>query len=140
MVYWDNFGVIFVRKGSGNDEIIRKYGLNIKYFNDLVESVLRKYNPDEIPDLVKNYQEAISRQPDLLLARYRLGLIYQQLSSCPMAVNQFKELIKIDNKLGSAHFRLAECYQKAGDFISAISEEELGRKYFKEEKWWKGRR
>ena len=43
------------------DEIIRKYGLNIKYFNDLVESVLRKYNPDEIPDLVKPAKKYIKR-------------------------------------------------------------------------------
>ena len=93
-----------------------------------------------MPDLVKNYKAAIERQPDLLLAYYRLGLIYKQLGEYPIAIGQFKELIKIDNKLGSAHFGLAECYQKVGNFNSAVSEQKLREKYTKEERWWKGRR
>ncbi len=140
LVYWDNFGVIYLRKNSGNDEVIKKYGLEIKYFNDSVESVLKKYDPAEIPDLIKNYKKAIERQPDLLLGRFRLGLIYQTLGDCTKAIEQYEEIIKLDNKLGNAHFRLAECYQKIGDIKSALSERELADKYKDNERWWRGGR
>lgn len=140
LIYWDNYGVVFAKKGSGNDEIIKKYGLSIKYFNDSIEGVLKKYPAREIPDLIENYKEAIKRQPDLLLARYRLGLIYQRLGDCETAISQFQTLVDIDHKLGSAHFRLAECYEKTGVPLLAAQEKELGKKHIKGEKWWKGRR
>ena len=140
LVYWDNFGVVFARRGYGNDEVIDKYSLDIKYFNDSVESVLKKYDPKKIPELVQNYEKAISRQPDLLLARYRLGLIYQLSGECPKAIEEYQKLLEINYKLGSAHFRLAECYQKTGEFKLAAAEESLGEKFVKKERWWKGRR
>lgn len=140
LIYWDNYGVIFAKKGSGNDEIIKKYGLSVKYLNDSIEGVLKKYPTREIPDLIENYKEALRRQPELLLARYRLGLIYQRLGDCKTAISQFQALLNIDQKLGSAHFRLSECYEKTGVFRLAAQEEELGKKYIKKEKWWKGRR
>lgn len=140
LVYWDNFGVVFLRKNSGNDQVIKKYGMEIKYFNDSVESVLKKYEPSEIPDLITNYEIAVERQPRLLLGRFRLGLIYQELGDCPRAIEQFKEIIKLDNKLGSTHFRLAECYKTVGDIKSALMEKESADKYNGKERWWKGRR
>lgn len=139
LIYWDNYGVVFAKKGYGNDEIIKKYGLDIKYFNDSVGSVLSKYKASEIPILVKNYKEAIKRQPDLLLARYRLGLIYKLSGNCLEAIEQFKEITRIDIKLASTHFRLVECYRELGDLRSAISEKNLADKFKGKEKWWKGR-
>ncbi len=140
LVYWDNLGVIFLRKDRGNDRIISEYGLDIKYFNDSVESVLKKYTLGEIPNLILNYHRVIERQPDLLLGRFRLGLIYQTLGYCPKAIEQYKEIIKLDIKLGSVHFRLAECYREIGDYKSALAEKKLADKYRAKERWWKGRR
>ena len=114
--------------------------MDIKYFNDSVESVLKKYDPKKIPGLVQNYEKAISRQPGLLLVRYRLGLIYQLSGDCPKAIEEYQKLLEINYKLGSAHFRLAECYQKTGEFKLAAAEESLGEKFVKKERWWKGRR
>lgn len=139
LIYWDNYGVVFAKKGSGNDGIIEKYGLTIKYFNDSIEGVLKKYPAREIPELIENYKEAIRRQPELLLARYRLGLIYQRFGDCEAAIVQYKNLLSIDHKLGSAHFRLAECYEKTGALHLTAQEEALGNKYVKKEKWWMGR-
>ena len=140
LVYWDNYGVIFVKEDAGYNDVINKNRLDIKYFNDSVESVLRKYKTAELPTLVRNYQEAIKRHPDLLLARFRLGLIYQYLDQCPKAIEQYNALADINYKLGSVHFRLAECYKKLGDLRSAGKEKDLADKFRGKETWWKSRR
>lgn len=139
LVYWDNFGMIYVRRDGTNDEAIRKFALEIPYINDSMEAVIRKVSSAQLPALVANYEEAVRRRPDLLLGRFRLGVLYQKGGDCRRAILQWSELIHMDKRLGGAHYKLAECYGTLGDYARAAQERALGDRYASRQRWWYGR-
>lgn len=138
LVYWDNFGMIYVRRDMGNDAVIVRYEIKIPYMNDTAEATIRKVGAQNIPTLLRHYKEALRRQPDLRLARFKLGLLEQLTGNCTDAVSQWHELIAQDETLGSAHLRLAQCYTVLGQEILAIHERELSEKYQDNQRWWFG--
>jgi len=139
LVYWDNFGMIFVRDDGKNSDVLAKEGMQIKYINDAVDAMVRKYPVQELPQLEKNLKRVIQRNPDTVLARYRLGFLYQAAGACDLATEQYKAVISLDYKLGGAHGRLAECYVKLSMPDMAKKEQDLSRQYAKNQRWWKGR-
>lgn len=139
LVYWDNFGMIFVRKDGKNDTVLKEEGMTIKYINDAVDAMVRKYPAAELPQLERNLRRVIERNPNTLLARYRLGYLYKAAGRCDMAIEQFKAVITLDYRLGGAHGRLAECYTALGMPELARQEQEFSRQYAEGQRWWYGR-
>lgn len=139
LVYWDNFGMIFVRDDGQNQALFREQGMRIRYINDSVDAMIRKYPAAELPALEKNLRQVLEENPDTLLARYRLGVLYKAAGRCDMALEHFKAVIAIDGRLGGAHGRLAECYAVLNMFELAEQEQELSEKYANHQRWWYGR-
>lgn len=139
LVYWDNFGMIFVRRGRGNDSIIGKYSMDIPYLNDTVEATLRKVPKEKLPRLIANYKESIRRKPDLILSRMYLGSFYKAFGRCDLAVPLWQAIIDRGNNLGAAHQKLAECYKVTDNSIKHKEETSLASKYKNQGMLWLGR-
>jgi hypothetical protein len=139
LVYWDNFGMVYVRRGTGNDATIKQYGMNIPYMNDTIEATVRKVGAQNLPALVGQYQEAVRRQSNLLLGRLTLGFLEQATNDCPDAVTQWQAIVAYDTTLGAAHTGLAQCYIVMGQRALAVREYDLAKKYQKNQRWWLGR-
>ena len=119
--------------------IIKKYFLNIPYINDTIEATLRKVPKNETSRLVENYEQAISRKPDLILGRLRVGMIYQAFGRCDLAIPNWQAVIESGNNLGIAHQKLAECYRTTNNTEMYKKEVELARKYKNKGTLWLGR-
>ncbi len=139
LVYWDNFVMIYVKKDGLNNKVVKKYGMDIPYVNDSIEGILRKVGPTKLLLLVREYEEAVRRHPDLLMGRFTLGMLYQAGGNCALALNQWSEILKIDKRLGGAHYKSAECYKTLGNQVRAVEEKKLGDRFSIKQKWWYGR-
>ena len=139
LIYWDNFGMIFVRRGGENEATIKKYSLDLPYLNDTPEAILRKVPKEKIQFLIQNYEEAIRRKPDLTLGRMYIGSLYQALGKCDLAIPHWQAIIRGGNNLGFAYQKLAECYRATGNTESYKQTIELANKYKNQGKLWLGR-
>lgn len=139
LVYWDNFGMIFVRRGGGNEAVIKKHSLEIPYLNDTIEATFRKVPREKIPKLVENYEEAIRRKPDLILGRMYAGSLHQALGRCDLAIPHWQSIVDHKNNLGVAHQKLAECYKTANNPALYKKESELASRFKNQGKLWLGR-
>lgn len=139
LVYWDNFVTIYVKKDGLNNKVVKKYDMDIPFINDSIEGILRKAGLNKLPALIGEYEEAVRRHPDLLMGRFTLGMLYQAGGNCALALNQWSEILKIDKRLGGAHYKSAECYKTLGNQVRAAEEKKLGDRYSTKQKWWYGR-
>ena len=139
LIYWDNFGMIFVRRGGENEATIKNYSLDLPYLNDTPEAILRKVPKEKIQFLIQNYEEAIRRKPDLTLGRMYIGSLYQALGKCDLAIPHWQAIIRGGNNLGFAYQKLAECYRATGNTESYKQTIELANKYKNQGKLWLGR-
>lgn len=139
LVYWDNFGMIFVRRGRENEAIIKKYSLEIPFLNDTVEATFKKVPKEKIPRLIENYEESIRRKPDLILGRMYVASLYQALGRCDLAIPHWQAVVKSGNNLGAAHQKLAECYRTTNNAAMYEKEVELARRYKNKGILWLGR-
>ncbi len=69
---------------------------------------------------IRNYREALKILPDNEVALGNLGIVYFNLKRYDEAISTFKYLLqRLPEKANTAHYNLAECYEKKGDIQTA---------------------
>ena len=83
----------------------------------------RRTNPSENVDEVKRLLEkAISLDPKLSLAYLQLGIVHSENRDFGKAISAYQKALEINDDLEEAHYRLGQAYAQAGDNLKAQRE------------------
>ena len=129
LIYWDDFGMVFVRRNTAYASLIQEFELPITYINDTVEATLRKVSESALPALLGGYAKAIERSPYAVLPRMRLGMFFQALGRCDLARDTWLPLSGEGIARGIAYRKLAECYDTLGDIAARDYAREMAQKH-----------
>ncbi len=139
LIYWDNFGMIFVKRTAEHVSLIAQYELPITHINDTTDATLRKVPEARIPALLSGYTQAIERAPGVVLPRMRLGMFFQALGRCDLARDTWLPLTGASIARGIAYRKLAECYETLGDIPAHDYAQRMAHKHAGQSALWLGR-
>ncbi|WKZ27364.1 MAG: hypothetical protein QY311_01220 [Candidatus Paceibacterota bacterium] len=139
LVYWDNFGMIFVKRIPEHATLIERYALSITHINDTIEATLRKIPEARIPELLREYTRVLERAPDAVLPRMRLGMFFQALGRCDLARDTWLPLTGSSIARGVAYRKLAECYDVLGDTAARDYARRMAHTHAGQSALWLGR-
>ena len=125
LVYWDRVAIVLARRGSGNEDVIRRYGyryarpnnMNPTYLNRFIDSGLAGKVIDEL-------KRNLTFNPDNEEAHLFLAYVYYRLGMREKELREMEEVVRINPSLGFAHAALGELYLEMG-------QREKARKAFK---------
>jgi len=117
LVYWDDFGMLFLRNTAAYSEIIRKN--EYKYAIPIESIEYGLLNEGKEQEIVREINRKLREEPDCLKA---LSI----LSSINLIKNNLFEVIKINKKIlkiaplhDGAYFNIGYAYLKAGQYSEA---------------------
>lgn len=75
---------------------------------------------------IAQYKEALSQEPTLTLAMFRLGYVYAQTKQYPQAIETWKRYVKATSGSAAAYSNLAFCEELAGNPGAAEADYQKG--------------
>ena len=95
-----------IRLDSNNIETLHNKAFALQNFSKLEEAI-------------QQYKANISKRPDFELSYYNLGIIYQKMDSCLLALKCLDKAIELNDQEASSYYFRAKCKIKLADVKSA---------------------
>jgi tetratricopeptide (TPR) repeat protein len=77
---------------------------------------------DKLADAQSEFEKAVSLDPNDADARLQLGMVYDEQKAPARAVAEYLATIRVNPRLASAHYRLAQDYERLGEKEKAAEE------------------
>ena len=124
LVYWDREAIVYAKRGSKNNDIIKKFEYKYIRPNNLAPAYLSKYLLENkiAEDIVGELKRNLSLNPDNEESHLSLAYVYFNLRMRNEEFEEMKKVVAINPGLGFAHAAIGEIYMQTGDFKTAEEE------------------
>jgi tetratricopeptide (TPR) repeat protein len=137
LVYWDREAIVYARRGSKNDDIIKRYEYRYTRPNELNPTYMNRYlfsTDIKADEVIGEFKRSLSLNQDNEEAHIGLAYIYYQLGRHDEEIKEMEKVVEIDPGLGFAHSSLGELYMQIGEVKKAVDEFEKALKIDPEDK------
>ncbi|MCG0238443.1 MAG: tetratricopeptide repeat protein [Firmicutes bacterium] len=87
---------------------------------ELLARADRAFRQRRLEEAYRLYQEAVTRAPDLAVARSRLGAVLAMMNRLDEAEAMLQEALRLDPNLAAAHSNLGNVAYTRGDYRTAL--------------------
>lgn len=124
LIYWDRESIVYAKRNSKNDDIIKKYGYKYARPNDLNPTYLNKYisQREMLEEAAAEFQRNLSINPDNEESHLSLAYIYFTLGMRKNELEEMNKVVAINPELAFAHAAIGEIYVQNGDLKAAEKE------------------
>ncbi|MEE9614687.1 MAG: tetratricopeptide repeat protein [Thermodesulfobacteriota bacterium] len=117
LIYWDRVAVVYARRNSVNEGIIKKFEYRYARPNEMNPAYLGRYLPDHDKTMgaLAELKRNLSINPDNEEARLSLAFLYYGLGRPEEELKEMLKVVEINPRLAFAHSALGELYMQRGD-------------------------
>ncbi|HBR18547.1 MAG: hypothetical protein A3G39_10200 [Deltaproteobacteria bacterium RIFCSPLOWO2_12_FULL_43_16] len=124
LVYWDREAIIYAKRGSKNDDLIKKFEYRYAKPNDLNPTYIKRYLFQEgtVQEVENELKRNLSLNPDNEEIHLALAYVYYNFGMIDKEIEEMKKAVDINPMLSFAHAALGELYIQKGDKKAAEAE------------------
>lgn len=118
LIYWDPVAVVYAKRGSKNDDVIKRFEYKYTRPNDLDFSYIDLYllhEKDKIKDVVGEFEKNLMVNPDNEESHMALSYMYYYRGGKKEALEELKKAIEINPNIGFAYSSIGELYREMGE-------------------------
>lgn len=121
LIYWDREAIVYAKRGSRNEDIIKRFEYKYARPNDLNPTYLNKYllHKENIEEIVQEFKRNLSINPDNEESHLSLAYIYYNMGMRNEELEEWKKVVTINPDIGFSHVALGELYMQRGDMKMA---------------------
>ena len=124
LIYWDREGIVYAKRNSRNNDIIKKFEYRYIRPNDLDHTYMDRYlfQREIVEEVVQELKRNLFINPDNEEPHIALAYIYYKYGMQNEEFEEWKKVAEINPDVGFAHVALGELYMQKGEAKKAEDE------------------